>query len=205
MYDRLVGLIQSAPGSQPLTGNSVPPSPSHVTYYLRLCSGAPSLIHRITLLESRTTIEQGTTGLKTWPAAHALAEWLRKHPGRLRPFCSRNQQSDNHFAERVRAKRVLELGSGVGYLGLVVAAIQLDTPNRGDPEPSIWLTDVNSVVLSRCWDNLSLPCSTLRGFLANFNAVTDWQMRHPGISTYTSGSWIGSQRWTRMECLPHAG
>ena len=82
MYDRLVELVQSTPSSQSLTGTSVPPSPSYVTHYLRLRSGAPNAIHRITLLESRTTIEQGTTGLKTWPAAHALAEWLGNHPGR---------------------------------------------------------------------------------------------------------------------------
>ena len=90
IYDRLMGLIQSTPSSQLLTGNSAPPSPSHVTYYLRPCPETPNLIQRVTLLESRTTIEQGTTGLKTWPAAHALAEWLGKHPGWSRPFRSRN-------------------------------------------------------------------------------------------------------------------
>ena len=180
-------LVQSTPSSQSLTGTSVPPSPSYVTYYLRLRSRAPNALHRITLLESRTTIEQGTTGLKTWPAAHALAEWLGKHPGRPQPLCSPNQQSDMscHLTERVVGKRILELGSGVGYLGLVAAAIQLDTPAEGDPEPSIWLTDVNSVVLSRCRDNLSLPCSTLRGFLVNFNGVTDWQTRRTGTTAYT--------------------
>ena len=91
-------------------------------------------------------------------------------------------------------KRILELGSGVGYLGLVAAAIQLDALAEDGPEPSIWLTDVNSVVLSRCRDNLNLPCSTSRGFFVNFNAVTDRQTHRPGINVYTSGSWIGSQR-----------
>ena len=199
-------LIQCTPSSQSLAGNSAPPSPSYVTHYLRLRPGGdPSAIHRITLLESRTTIEQGTTGLKTWPAAHALAEWLGKHPGRFRPLfpAIAGLTTTCHLIECVRGKRVLELGSGVGYLGLVVAAIQLDTPGKGDPEPSVWLTDVNSVVLSRCRDNLSLPCSTFRGFLVNFTAVRDRQMRHPSTNTYTTGSWIGSQRWTRMEHLPY--
>lgn len=41
------------------------------------------------------TIEQGTTGLRTWPAAHALAAWLGKHPGWLLPFSFRNQKSEN--------------------------------------------------------------------------------------------------------------
>lgn len=62
---------------------------------MRLCPDNPSSIHRVTLLESRTTIEQGTTGLKTWPAAHALAEWLGNHPGSRYPFSSRNQRSDS--------------------------------------------------------------------------------------------------------------
>jgi hypothetical protein len=86
IYDRLMGLIQSTPSSQLLTGSSAPPSPSHVTYYLRPRPETPNLTQRVTLLESRTTIEQGTTGLKTWPAAHALAEWLGKHPGWPRQF-----------------------------------------------------------------------------------------------------------------------
>lgn len=60
----------------------------------------------------------------------------------------------------------------MGYLGLVVAAIQLDTPDRETPKTSIWLTDVNDIVLSRCRDNFDLPCSTLRGFLMGFNVVT---------------------------------
>ena len=105
----------------------------------------------------------------------------------------------------MRRKRVLELGSGVGYLGLVVAAIQLDTPDTENLEHSVWLTDVNDVVLSRCRDNLNLPCSELREFLVNFNPVTHWQMHHPGTNTYTSGSWTGSQHWTQMKHLPYAG
>ena len=88
-------LIQSVPSSQRLTNASVPPPPSYVTHYLRLCPETPNAIHRVTLLESRTTIEQGTTGLKTWPAAHALAAWLGKHPGLLRLFSFFNQKSDN--------------------------------------------------------------------------------------------------------------
>ncbi len=37
----------------------------------------------ITLLESGTTIENGTTGLRTWSASFALAEYLRKHSGMI--------------------------------------------------------------------------------------------------------------------------
>ena len=86
-----------------------------------------------------------------------------------------------YLIERVRGKRVLELGSGVGYLGLVVAAIQLDTQNQESSESPIWLTDVNNVVLSRCRDNLNLPCSTLRKFPTNDQrcyTLTDASSRH---------------------------
>lgn len=35
-----------------------------------------------TLLESRTTIEAGTTGLRTWSASLVLAEYLITNPGK---------------------------------------------------------------------------------------------------------------------------
>ncbi|KAF9785712.1 hypothetical protein BJ322DRAFT_1055945 [Thelephora terrestris] len=145
IYDRLMELIQSAPNSQSPTKDLTLPSPSYVTHYLRLYPDTPNVTRRVTLLESRAIIEQGTTGLKTWPAAHVLAEWLGKHP------------------EHVRGKRVLELGCGVGYLGLVVAEIQLSATELENPESSIWLTDVNDVVLSRCRENVNLPCNASSG------------------------------------------
>ena len=91
IYDRLMELIQSTPSSQSPTKDLTPPSPSYITHYLQLFPDTPDVIHRVTLLESRTIIEQGTTGLKTWPAAHALAEWLGKHPGLVWSFTSRGQ------------------------------------------------------------------------------------------------------------------
>lgn len=36
-----------------------------------------------TLMESRNTIENGTTGLKTWKASLVLGQYLLKHPGEL--------------------------------------------------------------------------------------------------------------------------
>lgn len=70
-----------------------------------------------------------------------------------------------HTIEHTKGKRVLELGCGVGYLGLVVAAIQLNAPDPENFASSVWLTDVNEVVLSRCRKNLNLPCSELRRLL----------------------------------------
>jgi 16S rRNA G1207 methylase RsmC len=52
--------------------------------------------------------------------------------------------------------RVLELGSGAGFLGLVVAELQLDANPKNC---SLTMTDVHSEVLSRCRNNFQLSCS----------------------------------------------
>ena len=36
--------------------------------------------HSVTLFESRTTIESGTTGLRTWRAGFVLAQFLIQNP-----------------------------------------------------------------------------------------------------------------------------
>ncbi|KAK7686700.1 hypothetical protein QCA50_010300 [Cerrena zonata] len=114
-----------------------PPPPSYVTYFWRDPSGT---IELATLLESRTTIEGGTTGLKTWPASLTLASYLIKNP------------------DIVRNKRVLELGCGAGLLGIVAATVQSSRTERGT-QTSITLTDVRPDVLERCQHNFQLPCN----------------------------------------------
>jgi len=103
-------------------------------------------------------IEGGTTGLRTWKASYVFAEWLLAHP------------------EVVRSKRVLELGSGIGFLGILIAGIQQsalqnvaslgDTPKSKTAtdsrvRPSLCLTDANTNVLARCQENVRLPCNDL--------------------------------------------
>ena len=68
------------------------------------------------------------------------------------------------LSELVISKRILELGSGVGLLGIIVATLQQlsKTANAQLPDlspGSLWLTDLNDEVLSRCRDNINLPCS----------------------------------------------
>ncbi len=58
-----------------------PPSPSYITYFWRHNDRAK--LQSATLLESRTTIEAGTTGLKTWLASLVLAQYLILHPGKM--------------------------------------------------------------------------------------------------------------------------
>lgn len=78
---------------------ALPPPPSFVTHYWRPKHTDPQQIDLVpeigptvlpdymttTLLESRTTIESGTTGLRTWRASFVLAQYLIAHPGMT--FC----------------------------------------------------------------------------------------------------------------------
>ncbi|KAF8559946.1 hypothetical protein OG21DRAFT_1400944 [Imleria badia] len=97
----------------------------------------------VTLLESRTTIEAGTTGLRTWRAGLVLAQYLIQHP------------------YLVDTSNVLELGSGTGFIGILVASLQLRTavPPFDRKMPSVYLTDANSTVLVRCQNNVRLTCN----------------------------------------------
>lgn len=69
-----------------------PPPPSYVTYiwsdlsHIKDGESAESMLNnsrRSTLFEARTTIESGTTGLRTWTASFILAEYLMLNPGKL--------------------------------------------------------------------------------------------------------------------------
>ncbi|KAG8880940.1 hypothetical protein FRB97_000333 [Tulasnella sp. 331] len=57
----------------------------------------------------------------------------------------------------LKDKRVLELGSGAGFLGILVGQLQLNTQSSG----TLVMTDVNSKVLERCALNLKLDCNGL--------------------------------------------
>ncbi|KAF9566898.1 hypothetical protein CPC08DRAFT_681596 [Agrocybe pediades] len=159
IYDHYLSLM---PSSGPATGSSDPglrsqlcgrglpmqdlaPSPSYITrFWKQREAGNNQAYEKITLLESLTTIESGTTGMRTWFASFVLAGYLIKHP------------------ELIMSKRVLELGSGVGFLGILSASIQVngEEVSSSPSRPSLWLTDVNEEVLSRCHDNVSLACNT---------------------------------------------
>lgn len=133
------------------------PSDSYITHYWKpldptLSSDVEveSTYEMITLLESRATIAAGTTGLRTWRASFALAQFLVEH------------------TDLVARRAVLELGSGTGFLGILIASLHLrfdstsavptDCSRSADP-PTIYLTDVNPCVLDRCQHNIKLPCN----------------------------------------------
>lgn len=90
IYDYYVTLLPSAAPLSP-TGIPLqaPPSPSYITHFwspeplAKRPSDAVDLsqYQTTTLLESRTTIESGTTGLRTWLASLVLSQYLILHPG----------------------------------------------------------------------------------------------------------------------------
>ncbi|KAF9011079.1 putative methyltransferase-domain-containing protein [Cyathus striatus] len=148
IYEHYLRLLQP---SGFLSMQHFPPAHSYITHYWKpyISAGVeiPDSIevnledyHTVTLLESCATVESGTTGLRTWMASFVLAQYLILHP------------------DLVSSKRILELGSGIGFLGIIIASLQ--RLSGGElPENPLWLTDVNEEVLARCKKNLSLPCS----------------------------------------------
>lgn len=132
------------------------PSDSYITHYWNPPDRSFSsdeverTYETITLFESRATIAAGTTGLRTWRASFALAQYLIEH------------------TDLVAHHTVLELGSGTGFLGILIASLQLrfdltsadptDGAQSASP-PTIYLTDANPCVLDRCQHNMKLACN----------------------------------------------
>jgi len=163
LYGRLLSLVVMSKPVVP--GAILPPPPSFVTHYWKAepQSGSPIPPHAIsptehrsvTLFESRTMIESGTTGLRTWSASFVLAQLLIKMPTLLAD------------------KSVLELGSGTGFLGLIVADIQVGH-GRTTENSVLHLTDVNEDVLRRCHENMHLPCNASSRHGNLFVESLDW-------------------------------
>ncbi|XP_048817605.1 protein-lysine N-methyltransferase EEF2KMT isoform X4 [Lagopus muta] len=89
----------------------------------------------VTLSESVAIISQGTTGLITWDAALHLAEWAMENP---KVFTNRT---------------VLELGSGVGFTGLVIC-------KTCNPKTYVF-SDCHHGVLKQLTENIRLNGFTL--------------------------------------------
>lgn len=60
------------------------------------------------------------------------------------------------------SSRVLELGCGVGFVGITVAQLQLEALQQAHSEVSgvsLCLSDVRDDILARCTRNVNLECS----------------------------------------------
>lgn len=64
------------------------------------------------------------------------------------------------LSDIVQGKSVLELGSGAGLVGIVVATLQIRSQLGG----SLCLTDGRSDVVRRCEQNVALACSAFCPF-----------------------------------------
>ncbi|KAK0481801.1 hypothetical protein IW261DRAFT_1102940 [Armillaria novae-zelandiae] len=183
---RILSILTETSTPTSLRGISVPapPSPSYVTYYWSLDvppysnkTSVPIEYFRTTLLESGTMIESGTTGFRTWLASLHLANYIISHPDWVRDAC------------------VLELGSGIGFLGMIIGSVQMlagsgspaDLPQGGTLRPMLHLTDVDSEVIARCISNIKLPCNMTAGSHRRDNirvSMLDWSdALHADIST----------------------
>lgn len=69
----------------------------------------PNCQERIVIRETRNVVSNGTTGLCTWPASLYCTEWCLQH------------------LDMFYKKRILELGSGLGFLGLVLCCKSFPT------------------------------------------------------------------------------
>lgn len=87
----------------------------------------------ITLRESNSFVSEGTTGLCTWEAALALADYLLEHPNQL------------------QGKNVLELGAGTGLLGILLKHKALKLPVG-----QVLVTDGSNACVKLMHDNISL-------------------------------------------------
>ncbi|KAG0341004.1 Protein fam86a [Podila humilis] len=81
----------------------------------------------VTVMEEQTTISSGTTGLRTWEASFWLAEYLIAHP------------------EVLAGKNVVDIGCGVGFLGITCAMLGAK---------KVVLTDGNTDVLTMANENI---------------------------------------------------
>ena len=98
--------------------------PHFKTYYLK-----EDMSKFLTVMEDEFKITFGTTGLRTWPACFRFVSYIARHP------------------EFVQGENIVELGAGVGLLGLACSLLGAKTTN---------LTDLHDEVLKRLEKNRSI-------------------------------------------------
>ncbi|THH12287.1 hypothetical protein EW146_g7761 [Bondarzewia mesenterica] len=162
-------------------------------------------LNSTTLLESRMTIESGTTGLRTWRASFVLAKYLILHPGTMSSCLPVSFPLISLNSELVTNKRILELGSGTGFLGIIAASLQV-IYDRVDKQSALWLTDVHDTILKRCSDNVVLPCSTHNPLLTKTMAIKvsfpDLSSKHDNIRIQTL-DWLDAFNEHSASTLQH--
>ncbi|KAG0286247.1 hypothetical protein BGZ96_009613 [Linnemannia gamsii] len=144
LFEVFTDLMMTTP-KRPEDGGP-PLKPCFKSYSLdRSCSNV------VTVMEEQTTISAGTTGLRTWEASFWLAEHLITHP------------------ELLAGKNVVDVGCGVGFLGIACALLGAK---------KVTLTDGNHDVLAMVQQNIgynNVPCPTTASLL-DWESFTDEQI-----------------------------
>ncbi|KAK0717396.1 putative methyltransferase-domain-containing protein [Lasiosphaeria miniovina] len=137
----------------------------YVTYRASLVeSSSTESEANITLLESRSLISAaGTTGLRTWEASLHLGQYLCTHPS------------------LTRGRRILELGTGTGYIAMLCA--------RHLGAQHVLASDGSEDVVNNLPDNLFL--NGLQG--SNKVTPTELKWGHALVGSEEKG-WNGGQR-----------
>lgn len=143
LLERYAALLATSSCGLGITSNDVVPEEEFTTHYWptpKQTSRNPSTndvldgFEGITIREEGSAVSKGTTGLRTWEAGLRLASHIVGHP----------------YLVTSPKTRIVELGSGTGFLGSVCAKISAASHTR------IWLTDVPGQVVARICDTLAL-------------------------------------------------
>lgn len=133
----------------------------------------------MTLAEEQKTISHGTTGLRTWGASLRLAELVLDRPDvvfpPLPPLPSTRQEQEGR--QPAKTFNVLELGAGVGFLGLFLAKLGRDVAlldQRSTPTSSA----AGSFPAPPALISASIPAPALRMTLTDFDERVLDRLRH---------------------------
>ncbi|KAJ3119995.1 Protein fam86a [Nowakowskiella sp. JEL0407] len=138
--EELLKIIMSFPPSKALSGYKHYPVPS---------SGEVLEPLWVTTLEDTNIISNGTTGLRTWGASLTLAEYFLSSPELVS-----------------KTNRILELGSGCGMLGILLAILGAN----------VTLTDTHQMVLDRLVENVSINFANAEASGGSMSVLDfDWE------------------------------
>ena len=173
------------------SASNMPPAPSYVSYVYKPPGSPDSSLRCVTIHESQKVIESGTTGLRTWSASLALAHWFLHHPGTSSSSLQILFYLHICFPEEVRDRSVLELGSGTGFLGIIIALLQLEHKENLECAGRLCLTDVDESVLQQGHRNFHLtPSESFGGPFELFRGSKPFPCHRWGIQApeYTNPS-----------------
>ncbi|WFC98783.1 hypothetical protein MYAM1_001515 [Malassezia yamatoensis] len=141
LLERYVHLLSQPQSDQNTLIGAPVPQPIYLRHHFPMMDGKNDPVlgksASIILREEGVAISQGTTGLKTWEASYRLGAYLIENQRHL----------------KADASTFLELGSGSGFLGMVLARLIRGSAAR------VALTDLEGNVLERLSETIQLSTS----------------------------------------------